>query len=293
MRTGIWNTGKYKGYSQNPELQMQWFLDQAKAVRNKWQSQGRELTPGTYGEFVADIERPAEQYRGRYQERLKQAQQLLSGANTNFATTGSVSSNNVSPTGNPSGSTSQLSSALLAYLGERGQTPFSQQSGLMGRLIQSMPKPMQAKFAPQISATADPGVVEGTVTANVASGNPSPLGTSATQLAQQFLGVKYVWGGENPSGFDCSGLLQYTYGKLGVKIPRTSQEQWKAGQDVGRNPQPGDAVFFGTPDNVHHVGMYLGNGKFIQAPKTGDVVKISNLGDRKDWLGSRRYVKEG
>lgn len=96
--------------------------------------------------------------------------------------------------------------------------------------------------------------------------------------ALSFLGVPYVWGGTSPEGFDCSGLVQYVYAHFGISLPRVSQDQQNFGIPVPKGElQPGDLVFFGTP--AYHVGMYIGNGKFIEAPHTGDVVKIANLGD--------------
>lgn len=111
-------------------------------------------------------------------------------------------------------------------------------------------------------------------------------------LAKQYLGVPYVWGGTTPKGFDCSGLLQYVWAKKGVTIPRVSEDQFNAGKRVTGSLQPGDAVFFhpnskGLPG---HVGMYVGNGQFIHAPHTGDVVKISKLKGYSGYIGARRYV---
>ena len=104
--------------------------------------------------------------------------------------------------------------------------------------------------------------------------------------ALKFLGTRYVWGGSTPSGFDCSGFTQYVYAHFGISIPRTSTAQSKFGDSVSRgNLQPGDLVFFGSP--VHHVGIYVGNNMFIEAPRTGDVVKISPL-TRSDYSGARR-----
>lgn len=129
---------------------------------------------------------------------------------------------------------------------------------------------------------------------------PQSSGTTSSsnalvQKASQYLGTPYVYGGTTPKGFDCSGLMQYVYKANGISIPRTSQEQFKSGQAIDRNDlQPGDLVFFvgseGSQNNPGHVGMYIGNGQYIQAPKTGDVVKISNLSGRKDYVGARRYV---
>ena len=78
MRVGIWNTGAYAGYPERPELQLKWFLDQAEAVKKQRLARGLPIDdPSAFGEWIADIERPAEQYRGRYQLQLGQARGLL------------------------------------------------------------------------------------------------------------------------------------------------------------------------------------------------------------------------
>ncbi|MFL0197487.1 NlpC/P60 family protein [Clostridium sp. WILCCON 0269] len=104
-------------------------------------------------------------------------------------------------------------------------------------------------------------------------------GNSIVDYALSFLGVPYVWGGTTPSGFDCSGFVQYVYGHFGTSIPRVSQDQQSFGTKIlDRNDlQPGDLIFWGTP--AYHVGMYIGNGKYVEAPHTGDVVKIATLYD--------------
>lgn len=130
----------------------------------------------------------------------------------------------------------------------------------------------------------------------------SKLGAShpeAVTAAKKYLGVPYVWGGTSPSGFDCSGLCQYSYAQIGISLPRTSREQFHAGAYIPPNRldllEPGDLVFFGyngDPDQIHHVGMYVGGGDFIQAPSAGDVVRISSLTGRieskGDYVGAAR-----
>jgi hypothetical protein len=116
------------------------------------------------------------------------------------------------------------------------------------------------------------------------------LGERAVHTAEQYLGVPYVWGGESPSGFDCSGLVQYVYGKLGVHLPRTSFAQYNAGRHVGRSDlRPGDLVFF---DALGHVGIYIGGGRFIHAPHTGTRVQIGTLAGwySEHWAGATRVT---
>ena len=109
------------------------------------------------------------------------------------------------------------------------------------------------------------------------SGN-GPTGADAVAAAKQYLGVDYVWGGTDPSkGLDCSGLVQRAYRDLGIELPRVSYDQAKVGTKVDSIEQarPGDLVAFGSP--VDHIGIYVGDGKIIQAPHTGDVVRISDI----------------
>jgi peptidoglycan DL-endopeptidase CwlO len=115
--------------------------------------------------------------------------------------------------------------------------------------------------------------------------NPPPAGTlgqQAAAIAQQYLGVPYVWGGASPSGFDCSGLVVYVYGQLGVSLPHYTGSLWSSGPHVDRSQlAAGDLVFF---YGLGHVGIYIGGGLFVHAPHTGDVVKISSMND--SWYSS-------
>lgn len=112
----------------------------------------------------------------------------------------------------------------------------------------------------------------------------SPGAGGAVQAAESQLGVPYRWGAESPKGspdpgFDCSGLTQWAWRQAGVSLPRTAQEQYDAIPHVSMSSiQPGDLVFWndGT-SSVQHVGMYVGNGDVVDAPHTGDVVRIQAI----------------
>lgn len=135
----------------------------------------------------------------------------------------------------------------------------------------------------------------GAVGGSYVNGMGNSIGEQVVRNAQQYLGRPYKWGGSNPSeNFDCSGLVQYVYKQVGIGLNRTTYDQIKQGTPVSKNQlQVGDAVFFGSPSDPHHVGLYMGNGQYIHAPKTGDVIKVSNLNSRSDFLTARRYASGG
>lgn len=110
--------------------------------------------------------------------------------------------------------------------------------------------------------------------------------------ASNFLGTPYKWGANGPNYFDCSGYTKYIFAHFGINIPRVSRDQAKGGVYVPKSQlKPGDLVFYAYNNgkgDIHHVGMYIGNGMYIHAPRTGDVVKISPV-DRNDYATARRY----
>jgi cell wall-associated NlpC family hydrolase len=112
---------------------------------------------------------------------------------------------------------------------------------------------------------------------------------SPVETALAYHGIPYVWGGATPAGFDCSGLTMYVYAQHGVILPHHAADQYLMGTPVPANAlMPGDLVFFGR-SSIYHVGMYIGGGYFVQAPRTGDFVKVTKLSDHGDYAGARRY----
>jgi cell wall-associated NlpC family hydrolase len=108
----------------------------------------------------------------------------------------------------------------------------------------------------------------------------SGVGVEALRAAMTKLGQPYKWGAEGPSRFDCSGLVSWAFKQVGVTLPRSSRQQAHVGTPVSRSElRPGDLVFFYQP--VSHVGIYVGDGKMINAPQTGDVVSYSSITSRE------------
>ncbi|BCZ44689.1 hypothetical protein psyc5s11_07560 [Clostridium gelidum] len=105
-------------------------------------------------------------------------------------------------------------------------------------------------------------------------------GNEVVNYASKFLGKPYVYGATGPNAFDCSGLTQYVYNKFGIGLSRTTYTQVEEGTKVKRSDlKAGDLVFFNTEGSISHVGIYIGDGEFIHAPRTGKPVMVSSLSD--------------
>lgn len=104
-------------------------------------------------------------------------------------------------------------------------------------------------------------------------------GARIAELALDLIGTPYLYGGAHPSeGFDCSGLVFYTFTETGLKIPRTSQDQFKAARKIAlAQADTGDLIFFQDQAKLSHVGIYLGNGRFVHAPARGRQVSVASL----------------
>jgi cell wall-associated NlpC family hydrolase len=107
---------------------------------------------------------------------------------------------------------------------------------------------------------------------------PAPTsGERVARIAVKAVGVPYRWGGESPeTGFDCSGLVRWAYGRIGIELPHNSYALYSVGRSVPRaRMEPGDVLFF---EGLGHVGLYLGRGRMVHAPQTGREVEVVRLG---------------
>lgn len=130
-------------------------------------------------------------------------------------------------------------------------------------------------------------------TGEIVDAKSNETGNNIANTALLYQGVPYVWGGTSPSGFDCSGLVQYVCNNLGINVHRTSAEQFAYdGQFVLKSQLiPGDLLFFQDNGVIHHVGIYIGNGEMVHAPHTGDVVRVASINSDyyiKEYAGAKR-----
>lgn len=132
-----------------------------------------------------------------------------------------------------------------------------------------------------------------------ATSSYATFGDEIVYLAEKQLGLPYVWGGESPSkGFDCSGLVKFAFQEFNVKLPHRADLQFKYGTNIPREQlKAGDLLFFKSTRGswIGHVGIYIGNDKFIHAPRRGKPVKIDKLSNRwytRHYMGARRLKPE-
>ena len=121
------------------------------------------------------------------------------------------------------------------------------------------------------------------------------MGGIAARTAERFVGIPYRWGGNTVvDGMDCSGFVRAVFNLCGVNIPRTSSEQFRTGLTIDKGDLlDGDLLFFGdSARKINHVGIYVGDGRFVHAPRRGDDIKISRVDEsyfEKRFIGARRY----
>ena len=115
--------------------------------------------------------------------------------------------------------------------------------------------------------------------------------TRVVSYARHFIGIPYSYGGSSPgTGFDCSGLVRFVYGHFGIRLPHSSWADLSHGRRISRRSlRPGDLVFF---YGAGHVGIYVGRGRFIDAPHSGARVRVSTMGAYSGYYGARRFRAE-
>lgn len=134
-----------------------------------------------------------------------------------------------------------------------------------------------ARRAPAPVGSSDPGSVQPA---------PDPVRMRVVFTAMQQVGVPYRWGGSTPAGFDCSGLVQYAYQYAGLRLPRTAAEQLTSTTPVTlENAAPGDLLFFRDGGRTSHVAIYIGEGRFVHAPRGGKTVSLDTF-DNTYWRTS-------
>jgi cell wall-associated NlpC family hydrolase len=129
-----------------------------------------------------------------------------------------------------------------------------------------------------LTTTTTATTAANTTTSAAGTAVGSSLGERAVYVASLQAGKPYVYGGSGPYNFDCSGLVQYVFKQLGRSLPRTAEEQYEATTHISQySKQVGDLIFFGTPGNVYHVGIYAGNGNMWDAPNSGETVQLQAI----------------
>ena len=183
-----------------------------------------------------------------------------------------------------------LALTLTAACGGRGATP------------RPFPGAAVSSGAPEASRPGDaspPVPLPAPSTAEAASPPPGltplPAMTRLVQMALGFRGVPYRNGGTDPSGFDCSGLVQYVFARNGVPLPREVRDQFRAGSPIDRERiEPGDLLFFETVSRgASHVGIAIGGVEFVHAPSSRGVVRVERFTTEywaKRWVGARRVI---
>lgn len=148
-------------------------------------------------------------------------------------------------------------------------------------------------FSSALTTAQTSALTSAQTTAQGSAALEGDTGSQAVAVAEQQVGTPYVYGGSKPGGFDCSGLVQWTYARLGISLPRTAEEQGRTGTPVSpADARPGDLVYFDHPGRDSHIGIYVGGGQWVVAPHTGAKVRVEPV-DLSTASSIRRVTGDG
>ena len=268
--------------------------DQATAARDRYARAASAESATVRRRTVAFQQRDRE--RGRIGAMLDERKRLLAGVQSEVAHL------QAEQAAVEAARQARLRAAARARLAEqaRAQQKAQEAAAAAAARAKTVTTPPTTTASPTTTTTAAPPpptvapVTTTTTTTTTETAAPVPAipagpgHPEAATIALRYLGIPYLWGGASPAtGFDCSGLVMYVYAQLGISLPHYAAAQYQLGTAVDRSQLlPGDLVFF---DALNHVGIYIGNGQFVHAPQTGDVVKITALADfGNGYVGARR-----
>lgn len=170
-----------------------------------------------------------------------------------------------------------LSSSLI-YIGQSLKLASSLTSYTTNGVTKSTTTSSTTKSTTTKSSTSTSNTAVSQAPTSIKRSSTAASSANITAYALTFLGVPYVWGGTTPSGFDCSGYVQYVYNHFGINVGRTTYTQQYAGTKISvASAQAGDLYFWGSYGSAYHVAIALGGGQYVMAPAPGQVVKTGNV----------------
>ncbi|CCK84574.1 Cell wall-associated hydrolase [Lactobacillus equicursoris 66c] len=170
-----------------------------------------------------------------------------------------------------------LSSSTI-YIGQSLKLASSLTSYTTNGVTKSATTSSTTKSTTTKSSTSTSKTAVSQAPTSIKSSSTAASSANITAYALTFLGVPYVWGGTTPSGFDCSGYVQYVYSHFGINVGRTTYTQQYAGTKISvASAQAGDLYFWGSYGSAYHVAIALGGGQYVMAPAPGQVVKTGNV----------------
>ena len=279
--------------------------EQVRLLQNRLKQAGYHTgaVDGIYGPQTAESVRRFQKAKGLLVDGIAGKQTLT--ALNNLKTNGSTNSNTSKPNNTSTSNNTKTSSTILR-IGSTGQAVTQLQNdlkrlgffagnatGYYGTVTEKAVRDFQKQYGLAVDGIAGPATL-GKI-AEILNGKDSQAKNGSFNVmnviadASELIGVPYVWGGNTPNGFDCSGFVVYVYNKSNVQLPRTVAQMWNTLKPVSQ-PQVGDLVFFDTTGGPSHVGIYIGNNKMIQAGSSTGVT-ISDMTSnywKSRYLGARR-----